>query len=149
MKRFNRFIQSSFLFTALTIIEGQTIIPHENTMVNKLQIEQFEQPILTPNSFSINQSFSISTIMNNGTNQTMGIFSNFTHHEISEKIKIKTAFHLMQNQNNFVFSSKPKTGYGYEVGFEYKLNSHSLFTFQVANYQNFSNFHLHNSINVP
>lgn len=151
MKINDGLIKLFFFCIVFTIMEGQTKTSSEDFLMNELPFEKFEKPILNSNNFSMHQSFSLSTLTTNQMSQTMGIFSNFTQHGLSNKLQIKTAFHLITNNNNFTSYAKPdKLGFGYELGLEYKLSPNSLFSFQIMNYKNSSNIQSLNSIiNVP
>ena len=138
------------LSLAFTIVSGKGQIPYRNTTDLPGSVGQFEQSILNPNRFKMNQSFSLSTSMGGNMSQTTGIYSNFTSYKFSERMKINTGFHLIQNQSNLSYSSGSQTGIGYELGLEYKLSPNSIFTVQVINYSNsptlYRNF---SSFNVP
>ena len=150
MKIFNGFFQLFALFILLALVDGQVIIPYEKNQSDKIQVNQFEQPILKPNRFLMTHGFNLSTSMNNKMNQTTGIFSNFIHYKLSEKMQVKTALHLIQNQNNLSFSSKPSMGYGYELGIEYKLSPNSFISLQILKYGNSTHsFPLQSIFNVP
>ena len=145
----NIIIQSIILSLVFTIVSGQGQIPYRNTADLPQQAGQFEQSILNPNRFQINQSFSLSTSMDKNMSQTTGIYSNFTSYNLSERMNISTGLHLIQSQNNMSYSSGTQTGIGYEFGLEYKLSPNSVFTFQVINssnapilYRNFSPFNV-------
>ena len=129
-------IQPIILSLVFTIVNGQGQIPYRSTVDLPHQNGQFEQLILNPNRFKMNQSFSLSTSMGKNMNQTTGIYSNFTSYKLSERMNFSTSLHLMQSQNNISNSSEPQTGIGYELGLEYKLSPNSVFTFQVINYSN-------------
>ena len=129
-------IQSIILSLVFTIVNGQGQIPYRSTVDLPHQNGQFEQLILNPNRFKMNQSFSLSTSMGKNMNQTTGIYSNFTSYKLSERMNFSTSLHLIQSQNNISNSSGPQTGIGYELGLEYKLSPNSVFTFQVINYSN-------------
>ena len=119
--------------------------------MDELPFEKFEKPILNSNNFSMHQSFSLSTLTNNKMSQTMGIFSNFTQHELSKKLQIKTAFHLIKSNHGFTsYSQLDKLDFGYELGVEYKISPNSSFSVQIIKYNNSSNIQSLNSmINVP
>ena len=147
MKIFNGFFQ---LFVLLALVNGQVMIPYEKNESEKMQINQFEQPILRPSRFSMTHGFNLSTSMNNKMSETTGIFSNFIHYKLSEKMQVKTAFHLIQNQNNLSFTSKPSMGYGYELGIEYKLSPNSFISLQILKHGNSTHsFPLQSIFNVP
>ena len=129
-------IQSIILSLVFTIVSGQGQIPYRSTVDLPHQNGQFEQLILNPNRFKMNQSFSLSTSMGKNMNQTTGIYSNFTSYKLSERMNLSTGLHLIQSQNNLAYFSGPQTGIGYELGLEYKLSQNSVFSFQVINYSN-------------
>jgi hypothetical protein len=68
--------------------------------------------------------------------QTTGIYSNFSSYKLSERLKLNTGFHLIQNQNNLSYSNGPQTGIGYEFGLEYQMGPNSVFSLQVVNLSN-------------
>ena len=129
-------IQSIILSLALSIVGGQTNIPYRNTFDLPQLAGKLEQSILNPTRFHMNQSFSLSTSMMGNMSQTTGIYSNFTSYKLSERMNFKTGLHLIQNQNNLTYSSRPHTGIGYELGLEYQLSPHSIFSLQIINYSN-------------
>ena len=142
-------IHSIILSMVLSIVGGQTNIPYRNTVTTPQQTEIFEKSILIPNHFQMNQSFSLSTSMGGNINQTSAIFSNFASYKLSERINLNMDLHLIQNQNNISYTTKPKMGIGYKLGMEYKLSQNSLISLQVINfnnspvlYQNFSPFNV-------
>ena len=143
-------IQSIILSLACTIVSGQSQIPYRNTTNLPEQSGKFEQSILSPNRFQMNQSFSLSTSMGGNMSQTTGIYSNFTSYKLSERINFNTGLHLIQSQNNLSYSSGSQTGIGYELGLEYKFRPNSIFSLQVINYNNspilYRNF---SAFNVP
>ena len=136
MKISNRLIIITFLLLALSIVGGQSIIANQPYVNIPQEPGQFEHAILTPDKFQMNQGFTLMTSMSSGMSQTTGIYSNFSSYKLSDRIQLNTGIHLMQNQNNLSYSMGPKTGVGYEIGLEYKLNPNSLITFQVTNYRN-------------
>ena len=143
-------ILSFILNLAFTLVSGQSQIPYRVTSDLPQQAGKFERSILDPNRFQMNQSFSLSTSMSGNMSQTTGIYSNFTSFKLSERMNFRTGLHVIQNQNNIAYSSKPQTGIGYELGLEYKLSPNSIFSLQVINYTNspilYRNF---SSFNVP
>ena len=124
------------LFPILTfaLVDGQSIIANQSP--NELQINtgQFEQSIMNPNKFNMNQGFTMMTSMSGGKSQTMGIYSNYSSFKLSERLQFKTGLHLIQSQNNLSYSNGPQTGIGYELGVEYKLSPNSILSFQLVNY---------------
>ena len=136
MKISNRLIIITFLLLALSIVGGQSIIANQPYVDIPQKPGQFENAILTPSKFQMNQGFTLMTSMGSGMSQTTGIYSNFSSYKLSDRIQFNTGIHLIQNQNNLSYSTGPQTGVGYEIGLEYKLNPNSLITFQVANYSN-------------
>ena len=143
-------IQSIILSLVFTIVSGQGQIPYRSTVDLPHQNGQFEQLILNPNRFKMNQSFSLSTSMGKNMNHTTGIYSNFTSYKLSERMNIRTGLHIMQSQNNMSYSSGPQTGIGYGLDLEYKLSPNSIFSLQVMNYRNSPLFYRNFSpFNVP
>ena len=130
-------IQSITLSLAISFVSGQGQIPYRSTDYLLNQVGKFEQLILNPNRFKMNQSFSLSTSMGTNMSQTTGIYSNFTSYKLSERMNFNTGLHLIQRQSNLSYSSGPQAGIGYELGLEYKLGQNSVFTFQMINYSNF------------
>ena len=126
-------IQSIILSLTLSIVGGQTNIPYLDL---PQQTGKFEQSILNPNRFQMNQSFSLSTSMSNNMSQTTGIYSNFSSYKLSDRLQLNSGIHLIQNQNNLSYSTNPQTGIGYELGLEYKLSPNSVIMLQVVNYSN-------------
>ena len=129
-------IQLIITIFACTIVSGQNQIPYRNTADHPQQAGQFEQSILSPNRFQMNQSFSLSTSMSNNMSQTTGIYSNFTSYKLSERMNFSTGLHLIQSQNNMSYSLGPQTGIGYALGLEYQLSPNSIFSLQVINFNN-------------
>ena len=82
------------------------------------------------------QGFTLMTSMSGGTNQTMGIYSNFSNFKLSEQLQFNTGFHLFQGKNNLSYSNAPQTGIGYGLGLEYKLSPNSIISIQMVNYNN-------------
>jgi len=149
MKMHNKVTKSIIIILTLSTLGGQNNIPYRNSIDLPEKTGKFEQSILSPNRFQMNQSFSLSTSMNGKISQTTGVFSNFTSYKLSEQINIRTGLHLIQNQNNLAYSSGSKLGMGYELGLEYQLNPNIFFSFQVINstnspilYRNFSPFNV-------
>jgi hypothetical protein len=137
------------LSLAFNILSGQVKIPYRSTVVHPQEAGLFEQSILNPNKFQMNQSFSLSTSFSNKMSQTTGIYSNFTNYNLSETMNLRTGLHLIQNQNNLAYSSGPQTSISYELGLEYKLSPNSIISLQVINnnnfptiYQRFAPFHV-------
>jgi len=98
----------------------------------------------------MNHQFSLSTSMGNGYGSTIGLYSNYTRYNFSERLNLKTGIHLFQNQNNLNLSSGPQTGIGYELGLEYKLGENSLLQFQLVNFKNSPlPYRSYPAINVP
>ena len=125
------------LILILSFVGGQTIISNQYPLDLPQKPGQFEQTILAPNKFQMNQGFSIMTSMGNGMNQTIGIYSNFSSYKLSERLQFNSGIHLIQNQNNHSYSNGiPKTGLGYEFGIEYQLSPNSIITLQVTNQSN-------------
>ena len=136
MKIHNIMIWSILMILTFTIVSGQNQIPYRSTADFPQQDGKFEQSILNNNRFKMNQRFSLSTSMNGNMSQTTGIYSNFTSYKLSDRMNVSTGLHLIQSQNNLTYFSGPQTGIGYELGFKYKLNQNSVFSFQVINYSN-------------
>jgi len=150
MKMSNLMIQSIMLSLIFTLVSGQAHPPYRSTSDLTQYTGQFEQSILNPNRFKMNQSFSFSTSMVGGMSQTSGIYSNFSSYQFSEQINFSTSLHLIQNQNNMSNSSGQQTGIGYELGLEYQLSPNSIFSLQVMNYRNSPIFYHHFApFNVP
>ena len=136
MKKTLSIFNPLFLILTFALVDGQSIIANQSP--NELQINtgQFEQSIMNPNKFNINQGFAMMTSMSGGKSQTMGIYSNYSSFKLSERLQFKTGLHLIQSQNNLSYSNGPQTGIGYELGVEYKLSPNSMLTFQLVNYSN-------------
>ena len=136
MKKTLSIFNPLFLILTFALVDGQSNIANQSP--NELQINtgQFEQSIMNPNKFNMNQGFTMMTSMSGGKSQTMGIYSNYSSFKLSERLQFKTGLHLIQSQNNLYYSNGPQTGIGYELGVEYKLSPNSMLTFQLVNYSN-------------
>ena len=129
-------IQLIIFILTFTIVSGQDQIPYRRSIESPLEVGNFEQLILSPNRFQMNQSFSLSTSMGKNMSQTTGIYSNFISYKLSERMNVNTGLHLIQSQNNLSYATGSKTGIGYELGFEYKLSQNSIISLQLINYSN-------------
>ena len=136
MKTRNLFSTLIILLMAFSFIGGQTIIANPHPFDISQKPGHFEQTILNPNRFQMNQGFTLMTSMDSGMSQTTGIYSNFSSYKLSERLKVKTGFHLFQNQNNLSYSNGPQTGIGYELGLEYQMGPSSVFSLQFVNLSN-------------
>jgi len=125
-----------FLILTFALVDGQTIIANQSPNELPINTGQFEQSIMNPNKFNMNQGFTMMTSMSGSKSQTMGIYSNYSSFKLSERLQFKTGLHLIQSQNNLSYSNDPQTGIGYELGVEYKLSPNSMLTFQLVNYSN-------------
>ena len=124
------------LTLVFSFIGGQTIIANQNPFDLTQKPGQLEQTILNPDRLQMNQGFTFMTSMGSGKNQTTGIYSNFSSYKFSERMKLNTRFHLIQNQNNLSYSNSTPIGLGYEFGLEYKFNPTSVITIQLVNLSN-------------
>ena len=124
------------LFIAFSFVGGQTIMANQNPVDIHRKPGQFEETILNLNRFQMNQGFTLMTSMGSGMSQTTGIYSNFSSYKLSERLKLNTSFHLIQNQNNLSYSKGPQTGLGYEFSLEYQMNPNSIISFQIVNLSN-------------
>ena len=136
MKKTLSIFNPLFLILTFALVDGQTIIANQSPNELPINTGQFEQSIMNPNKFNMNQGFTMMTSMSGGKSQTMGIYSNYSSFKLSERLQFKTGLHLIQNQNNLAYSNGPQTGIGYELGVEYKLSPNSMLTFQLVNYSN-------------
>ena len=136
MKKHNLLSTLIPFLMAFSFIGGQTIIANPNPVDIPLKLGQFEQTILNPNRFQMNQGFTLMTSMGSGMSQTTGIYSNLSSYKLSDRMKLNTSFHLIQNQNNLSYSKGPQTGLGYEFGLEYQMGPNSVFNLQVVNLSN-------------
>lgn len=124
------------LLLFFSLIDGQ-----DNTLYNKPikilnQSRQTEQPILNPNRFQMSQGFTLTTSTGNNLSRTTGIYSNVSSYKLSERTKFNMGLHLIQNQNNFPYSSGAQTTLSYEFGLEYKLGTNATFSVQLINLSN-------------
>ena len=85
----------------ISIIGAEVKIPYTNAVELPGEKGFTEQSILNPTRFQMKQGYSLMTSIGNGMNQTTGIYSNYGSYKYSERLKFTTAFHLIQNQNNF------------------------------------------------
>jgi len=136
MKKTLSIFNPLFLILTFALVDGQTIIANQSPNELPINSGQFEQSIMNPNKFNMNQGFTMMTSMSGGKSQTMGIYSNYSSFKLSERLQFKTGLHLIQSQNNLSYSNGPQTGIGYELGVEYKLSPNSMLTFQLVNYSN-------------
>ena len=136
MKKTLSIFNPLFLILTFALVDGQTIIANQSPNELPINTSQFEQSIMNPNKFNMNQGFTMMTSMSGGKSQTMGIYSNYSSFKLSERLQFKTGLHLIQSQNNLAYSNGPQTGIGYELGVEYKLSPNSMLTFQLVNYSN-------------
>ena len=136
MKKTLSIFNPLFLILTFALVDGQTIIANQSPNELPINTGQFEQSIMNPNKFNMNQGFTMMTSMSGGKSQTMGIYSNYSSFKLSERLQFKTGLHLIQSQNNLSYSNSPQTGIGYELGVEYKLSPNSVLTFQLVNYSN-------------
>ena len=150
MKKHNLLSTLIPLLMAFSLVGGQTIIANPNPIDIPRKPGQFEQTILNPNRFQMNQGFTLMTSMGSGMSQTTGIYSNFSSYKLSERLQFNSGIHLIQNQDNLSYSTGPQAGLGYNFGLEYKLSPNSVIMLQVANYSNspirYQNF---SPFNVP
>ena len=95
-------IMFQLIIFALTfaLVSGKDQIPYRSSIESPLEVGNFEQLILSPNRFQMNQSFSLSTSMGNNMSQTTGIYSNFISYKLSERMNVNTGLHLIQSQNS-------------------------------------------------
>ena len=124
------------LFIAFSFVGGQTIMANPNPVDVPRKPGQFEETILNLNRFQMNQGFTLMTFMGSGMSQTTGIYSNLSSYKLSDRLKLNTSFHLIQNQNNLSYSNGPQTGLGYEFGLEYQMGPNSVLSLQVVNLSN-------------
>ena len=136
MKKTLSIFNPLFLILTFALVDGQSIIANQSPIELPINTGQFEQSIMNPNKFNMNQGFTMMTSMSGGKSQTMGIYSNYSSFKLSERLQFKTGLHLIQSQNNLSYSNGPQTGIGYELGVEYKLSPNSMLTFQLVNYSN-------------
>ncbi len=136
MKKTLSIFNPLFLILTLALVDGQSIIANQSPNELPFNTSQFEQSIMNPNKFNMNQGFTMMTSMSGGKSQTMGIYSNYSSFKLSERLQFKTGLHLIQSQNNLSYSNGPQTGIGYELGVEYKLSPNSILSFQLVNYSN-------------
>ena len=136
MKKYNLLSILISLLMAFSSVRGQTIIANPNPVDIPRKPGQFEETILNLNRFQMNQGFTLMTSMGSGMSQTTGIYSNFSSYKLSERLKLNTNFHLIQNQNNLSYSNEPQTGIGYEFGLEYQMGPNSVFNLKVVNLSN-------------
>ena len=136
MKKTLSIFNPLFLILTFALVDGQTIIANQSPNELPINTGQFEQSIMNPNKFNMNQGFTMMTSMSGGKSQTMGVYSNYSSFKLSERLQFKTGLHLIQSQNNLSYSNGPQTGIGYELGVEYKLSPNSMLTFQLVNYSN-------------
>ena len=136
MKKYLSIFNPLFLILTFALVDGQTIIATQSPNELPINTGQFEQSIMNPNKFNMNQGFTMMTSMSGSKSQTMGIYSNYSSFKLSERLQFKTGLHLIQSQNNLSYSNGPQTGIGYELGVEYKLSPNSMLTFQLINYSN-------------
>ena len=136
LKRYNFIFKLISLLLVFSFIGGQTIIANQKPNDFSQKPGQFEQTILNPNRFQMNQGFTFMTTMGSGMSQTTGIYSNFSSYKLSDRLQFNSGIHLIQNQNNLSYSTGPQAGIGYELGFEYKLSPNSFIMLQVVNYSN-------------
>jgi len=136
MKKTLSIFNPLFLILSFALVDGQSIIANQSPNELPINTGQFEQSIMNPNKFNMNQGFTMMTSMSGGKSQTMGIYSNYSSFKLSERLQFKTGLHLIQSQNNLSYSNGPQTGIGYELGVEYKLSPNSMLTFQLVNYSN-------------
>ena len=136
MKKTLSIFNPLFLILTFALVDGQTIIANQSPNELPINTGQFEQSIMNPNKFNMNQGFTMMTSMSGGKSQTMGVYSNYSSFKLSERLQFKTGLHLIQSQNNLSYSNGPQTGIGYELGVEYKLSPNSILSFQLVNYSN-------------
>lgn len=136
MKKTLSIFNPLFLILTFALVDGQSIIANQSPNELPINTSQFEQSIMNPNKFNMNQGFTMMTSMSGGKSQTMGIYSNYSSFKLSERLQFKTGLHLIQSQNNLSYSNGPQTGIGYELGVEYKLSPNSILSFQLVNYSN-------------
>ncbi len=136
MKKMLSIFKPLFLILPFALVDGQSIIANQSPNELPINTGQFEQSIINPNKFNMNQGFTMMTSMSGGMSQTMGIYSNYSSFKLSERLIFKTGLHLFQGQNNLSYANGTTNGIGYELGVEYKLSPNSILTFQLVNYSN-------------
>ena len=136
MKKTLSIFNPLFLILTFALVDGQSIIANQSPNELPINTGQFEQSIMNPNKFNMNQGFTLMTSTSGGMSQTMGVYSNYSSFKLSERLQFKTGLHLIQSQNNLSYSNGPQTGIGYELGVEYKLSPNSILSFQLVNYSN-------------
>ena len=138
MNKLYTFFISVYFFTFL--FGNSSSIPYREIPQNPGLNFSTPQSILNNNQFQMNHQFSLSTSMGSGLGSTTSLYSNYTQFNFSDRLKLKTGFHLFQNQNNFNITSGIQPDIGYELGLEYKLGENSHFQFQLVNFKNSRKF---------
>ena len=134
----------------ISFSKGQSIVTIEPKLHPPTPSGPFEQSILNPNKFSMNQGFTLMTSTNGSSSQTVGIYSNFSNYKIIERLQFNSGIHLIQGQNNNFYSNGNQPSLGYEFGFDYKLSQNSSISFHMSNYRNsLTRFGNNSPLNAP
>ena len=138
MKNTPNFILLSLFILCIDIMDAQIKTSYKKNSFNENLIDDFKRPIMQLNNFSMNQRFTMSTSIGNNLNLSHSTFSNFTHHELSEKLNLKTGLQLIYS-NNLAFPSKSNMEYSYEIALDYKINSNTFFNITLLKHSNQNN----------
>ena len=138
MKNSHNSILLSLVIIFIGIMDAQIKISDKKISFDENLIDDFRQPIIQSDQFSMNQRFSMSTSIGNNSSLSTSIFSNFTNHVLSEKLTLKTGLHLIHG-NNLSFPSQSNMGYSYEIALDYKINFNTFFNITILKHSNQNN----------
>ena len=138
MKNSHKSILLSLFIIFIGTMNAQIKISDKKISFNENLIDDFKNPIMQSNQFSMNQQFSMSTSINNNSSLSNSIFSNFTNHILSEKLNLRTGLHLIHG-TNLSFPSQSSMEYSYEIALDYKINSNTFFNITILKNSNKNN----------
>ena len=81
---------------------------------------------------TMNHGFSLMANSSTFGSSTMGVYSNQVKYNFSDKLSVKSTFHLM-NSNQTIYSNNQNFDVKYELGLEYELSKNSRIFFQISN----------------
>ena len=122
----------TFLLFQFAISEQK--IPYSNTSNFITTNNDIKDHLQNKKNINMSHSFSFSTMIGGGFNQTTSIYSNKNNYKISDKLFFQSGIHLMQNKNNLNSFNNSKINLGYNFKLDYIINKNSIISVELANF---------------
>jgi len=124
-------LQVSVLICAVSLLYGQEI-SNSNPGLDTNHGVGFLNSIMNPDSYTLNQSVTVSALSGGGISGSVGVFSNYLNYQFNDKLKFKVGLHLIKPSFSNMPGQYQKADFNYDLQLNYKFSDNMRFQLNLV-----------------